>query len=105
MVFLILFHNIYIIHTYRHNDNCMWIRRHAKAWFRSRVSNYPRYKTIPRICAGPLFNLFTSGMQLRMFCRVLRPARLHLRFVVEFCAEIHDAIVGRDRSETLISRI
>lgn len=27
------------------------------------------YKTIPRIRASPLFNLLTSGMQLRMFCR------------------------------------
>lgn len=49
---------------------------------------------IPRIHAGPLFNLLTSGMQLRMFCRVLRTACL--RFVVEFCAEIREA-VGQER--------
>lgn len=62
------------------------------------------YKTIPRTFTELLFNLFTSGMQLRMYCSVMHAARLHLRFVVEFCMETHDAVVGRDRSEMLISR-
>jgi len=61
------------------------------------------YKTIPRIRAEPLFNLFTSGMQLRMFCRVLRAMRLYLWFVVKFCMKIHN-IIGWDDIEMLISR-
>lgn len=85
----------------------MWLYRcmYARAWLGSRVSNYPRLQNdAENTCRAAFQPLFTSGMQLQMFCRVLRAARLRLRFVVVLRGDPRRRRGTGSRSEMLISR-